>query len=134
MRTRRHKSGFLLMEAVLAMAVFCMVATGLVIALNRTSKLADQSQSELRSTRILESAISEVLSMPTMEVSEFSRQEDGSDIEILTKIELMDDLQTMEGQPLQEMYRILIKARWYAGGAWHEREVETWRYGRLYQP
>lgn len=128
------KKGFLLLEAVLGIAIFCMVATGLVVALNRASKLADQSQSELRSTRILETAVQETLSLPTMEVGEFSKQDEDSDVEVFTKIELMDDLLSLEGQPLQEMYRIRVKARWYAGGGWHEREVETWRYGRMYQP
>jgi hypothetical protein len=32
------------------------------------------------------------------------------------------------------MYRIEIQARWFANGAWQERVVETWRYGRMYQP
>jgi hypothetical protein len=32
------------------------------------------------------------------------------------------------------MYRIEIRARWFANSEWQERIVETWRYGRMYQP
>jgi hypothetical protein len=32
------------------------------------------------------------------------------------------------------MYRIEIKARWSENDGAQERRVETWRYGRMYQP
>jgi hypothetical protein len=32
------------------------------------------------------------------------------------------------------MFRITVTARWYDMGEWKERSVETWRYGRMYQP
>jgi hypothetical protein len=32
------------------------------------------------------------------------------------------------------MYRIEIKARWFENAMTQERVVETWRYGRMYQP
>ena len=55
-------------------------------------------------------------------------------IELDTTIELIEDLENEEGQLLQEMYRIEIAASWYANGEWQDRTVETWRYGRMYQP
>ena len=42
-------------------------------------------------------------------------------------------MENKDGQLLQEMYRIEIKARWFENGEWQERIVETWRYGQMYQ-
>ena len=43
-------------------------------------------------------------------------------------------MENEDGQILQEMYRIEVKARWFENGDWQDRTVETWRYGRMYQP
>lgn len=128
------RKGFLLLEVVLALAIFSLAATGLVVALNRTASLAQNSQSELKITRLLDSALDETISIPTLEENESSYTVPGTNIELTTKIELLEDLQNEDGQPLQEMFRIQIHARWFANGEWQERAVETWRYGRMYQP
>jgi type II secretory pathway pseudopilin PulG len=129
-----HKQGFLLLEMVLALAIFGMAVTGLVVALHRTAAVAGLSQSEMKITRMLDSALDETLSIPTLEESESSYNVPGTNIELTTKIKLIDDLENEEGAILQEMYRIEILARWYANGEWQNRAVETWRYGRMYQP
>jgi type II secretory pathway pseudopilin PulG len=128
------KRGFLLLEMVLALAVFSMATTGFVVALHRMSKTADYAQSELRITRILDSALDETLSLPVLEEGETETEVGDTGIELRTIIEPIDDLENEEGMVLQEMYRIEISARWYANGAWQNRQVETWRYGRMYQP
>ncbi len=135
MKTPRYisRNGFLLLEMVLALAVFGMATTGFVVALHRMSAAASMAQSELRITRILDSALHETLSLPQLEVGSTSNVVGQTDIELTTNIELLEDLETADGKILQEMYRIQILAKWYAGGEWREREVETWRYGRMYQ-
>lgn len=125
---------FLLLEVVLALAVFSMAATGFVVALQRMSQAASQAQIEMRVTRILESALSETLSMPVLEPDERVEPVEGEDIELLVQIEPLMELENQEGVELQEMFLIRITARWYENATWQEREVETWRYGRLYQP
>ena len=129
-----RRPGFLLLEMVLALAVFGMAATGFVVALNRMADTATLAQSELRITRILDSALDETLSLPVLEEGETSDEVGETGIQLNTAIELIEDLENEDGQLLQEMYRIKIQARWYANGQWQEREVETWRYGRMYQP
>lgn len=118
---------------VLALAVFGMAATGFAIALHRMAKVAALAQSEMRITRILDSALDETLSLPTLEEGEIATTVPDSDVEILTTVELLDDLENEDGQLLQEMYRIEVSARWFENSAWQERTVETWRYGRMYQ-
>jgi type II secretory pathway pseudopilin PulG len=132
----RHsvRNGFLLLEMVLALAVFGMAATGFVVALHRMSATATLAQSELRITRILDSALDETLSLPVLEEGKTNSTVGETGIELDTEIKLIEDMENMDGQVLQEMYRIEIRARWFANGEWHERAVETWRYGRMYQP
>ena len=140
MKTRLHpqnaRRGFLLLEMVLALAVFGIAATGFAVALHRMADTAALAQSEMRITRILDSALDETLSLPVLEEGETETEmgEPGSEIKFLTTVEMLEELENEEGQLLQEMFRIEVKANWYANGEWQERIVETWRYGRLYQP
>lgn len=134
MPTPSHQSGFLLLEMVLALAVFSIAATGFVVALHRMGTLTSTAQNELRITAILDSALEETLSLPTLEEGETTTQLDGPGVELVTTIEPIEDLQNEEGQTLQEMFRIHILARWFDSGEWQERSAETWRYGRMYQP
>ncbi len=128
------RRGFLLLEMVLALAVFGIAATGFAVALHRMSDVAALVQSELRITRILDSALDETLSLPTLEEGTTDTPVGDTGIELHTTIEPIEDMENEDGMVLQEMYRIEIVARWYANGSWQERTVETWRYGRMYQP
>ena len=135
--TRPHhpaKRGFLLLEMILALAVFGMAATGFAVALHRMGNVASLAQSELRITRILDSALDETLSLPVLEEGVTNSSVGETGIELDTTIEILPELQNEEGQLLQEMYSIKIEARWFANGEWQQRAVETWRYGRMYQP
>jgi prepilin-type N-terminal cleavage/methylation domain-containing protein len=128
------KRGFLLLEMVLALAVFGIAATGFAVALHKMADAAGLAQSELRITRILDSALDETLSLPVLEEGVTNSSVGDTGIELNTTIKLLDELQNEEGQALQEMYSIKIDARWFISGEWKERSVETWRYGRMYQP
>lgn len=130
------RNGFLLLEMVLALAVFGIAATGFAVALHRMAAAAELAQNELRITRILDSALDETLSIPVLEEGETEVVigEPGSEIELLTTIELLEDMENEDGQILQEMYRIEVRASWFENRQAQERLVETWRYGRMYQP
>lgn len=130
----RGRRGFLLLEMVLALAVFGMAATGFAVALNRMAKVAGLAQSELRITRILDSALDETISLPTLEEGVTDSEAGETGVDLTTTIELLKELQNEEGQPLQEMYLIKIEAKWFENSEWQSRIVETWRYGRMYQP
>jgi hypothetical protein len=121
---------------VLALAVFGIAATGFTVALHQMAAAAELAQKELRITRLLDSALDETLSLPVLEEGETEViiGEPGSEIEFLTIVELLDEMENEEGQLLQEMYRIEVRATWFENGQAQERLVETWRYGRMYQP
>ncbi len=129
-----EKRGFLLLEMVLALAVFGIAATGFAVALHKMADAAGLAQSELRITRVLDSALDETLSLPVMEEGVTNSSVGDTGIELDTTIKILDELQNEEGQALQEIYSIKIEARWFGNGQWQNRAVETWRYGRMYQP
>ncbi|HEY8960584.1 MAG TPA: type II secretion system protein [Luteolibacter sp.] len=133
-RRVRLRSGFLMLEVVLALAIFGAAATAFTVAMNRMAAAADLAQNELRITRILESALDENLSIPTLQEGTTTTPVGTTGIEITTKIELMKDLENQDGQALQELYRVAVTARWFHNSEWQERSAETWRYARLYQP
>ena len=128
------KRGFLLLEMVLALAVFGIAATGFAVALNRMAKVAALAQSELRITRILDSALDETLSLPVLEEGVTDSTAGDTGMDLVTTIELLKELENEDGQLLQEMYLIKIEAKWFENSEWQNRTVETWRYGRMYQP
>ena len=130
----RQRRAFLLLEMVLAIMVFAIASTGFAMALRGMSKTASIAQTELQVTRILESALNEVLSLPILEEGEMTDVAGDGSIDILAVVEPIEDLENEDGVVLNEMFRITISARWYEGGDWEEREIETWRYARLYQP
>ena len=134
-RARSTKpKGFLLLEMVLALAVFAMAATGFVVALQRMSKAASQARDELRVTRILETRLNEEISQPVLEEGENSYVSEDGKMDILVTIEPITELENEDGLQLNDLFSIRINARWYENGDWQEREIETWRYARLYQP
>lgn len=134
--SQHGRRGFLLLEMVLALTVFGIAATGFTVALHRMGKSASLAQSELRVTRMMESALDETLSLPALEegVTETEIGGPGNEVLFTTTIELLDEMENQDGQLLQEMYRIQIVATWVENGQQNERMVETWRYGRMYQP
>ncbi len=129
-----RKSGFLLLEMILALAVFGMAATGFTVALNRMAATASLAQSELRITRILDSALEEALSQPVIDEGSDTIEIGETGVELETNIERIEDLLNEEGQQLQDMFLIRIKAKWVENGRSQERSAETWRYGMMYQP
>jgi hypothetical protein len=132
--TRKGQRGFLLLEVILALAVFSAAATGFAVAMHQMAKAASMAQSELRITRILDSALDETLSLPVLEEGTVSVPVCQTDMEMATTITLLENLENQDGEVLQEMFLITVTARWYEFGEWKERSAETWRYGQMYQP
>ena len=136
MKSPRHisKKGYLLLDAILAFMVFALATTGFVVALHRMSSASVQARDELKVTRILETSLNEVLSLPVLEEQEMTDVAGDGKYDILAIIEPLEGLENEDGMELNEIFRIRISARWYENGDWQEREIETWRNARLYQP
>ena len=131
---RQPQRGFLLLEVILALVVFSAAATGFSMALHQMAKAAALAQSEMRITRILDSALAEALSLPVLEEGTTTAPVGQTDMEMATTIKILEGLENEDGAALQEMFLITVTARWYESGQSKERSAETWRYGRMYQP
>lgn len=118
----------------MALGVFAIACTGLTVAFHRMAGTASLAQNELRITRILDSALTEQLSMPILEEGVTQIPVEGTDIELDVIIEPIEDLENQDGELLQQMFHIRITANWFENGAWQERSAETWRYNPMYQP
>lgn len=118
----------------MALGVFAIACTGLTVAFHRMAGTASLAQNELRITRILDSALTEQLSMPMLEEGVTQIPVEGTDIELDVIIEPIEDIENQDGELLQQMFHIKITANWYENGGWQERSAETWRYNPMYQP
>ena len=140
----RLRAGYVLMEIVIALGLFSVVAVALVEALNMTSRAASTIRDEMFIEQILRSAMTEALSRPNLEegtervdLIELTG-DDASDFpgEIETIVEPLDPpLESEEGKLLENMFRIEVIFHWRgADGEWQKQSVETWRYANLYRP
>jgi hypothetical protein len=117
----------MLLEVVLALGVFAIACTGLTIAFHRMAEAASLAQSEQRITRILDSALTEQLSMPNLEEGVTQVPIEGTNIELDIAIEPITDLENQDGEILNQMLHIKITAKWFENGTWQTRSAETWR-------
>lgn len=131
---RRTAKGYLLLEVVLAMGIFALAATGFSIALQKSADASDMAAREMQVTRILQSSLDEAISIPTLEEGETSQMLEERSMEIVTRYEKMEEMENIDGQLLQEMWRITVTAYFMQGNTQLSRSAVTWRYGRLYQP
>lgn len=126
--------GFLLLEVVLALGIFAIACTGLTVAFHRMADAASLAQSEMRITRILDSALTEQLSFPTVEEGVYQIPVEGTDIELDVIIVPLEEITNQDGGFLQNMFHITVTANWFQNGEWQSRSAETWRYNLMYQP
>ncbi|MDB4435918.1 hypothetical protein N9224_00095 [Akkermansiaceae bacterium] len=134
--SRNHSqkcSGFLLMEALIALTMFSVMAVGFAKALSvirRNSMLVEQ---RMQMTEVVDSALRETLTLPTLEEGETIIDLEERDMEILTIVEPME-IENEEGKLLQQMFRVIVSARWYEDGREKIETAEGWRYLKLYKP
>lgn len=133
----RKRKGFLMMEVVLAIGIFAIAATSFAVAIYRISDTANSAQRQMKITRVLQSALNEYVSIPRIEEMSESVILDelisGAEVTVETEIVLMPEMENQDGELLQDMYHIEVRARWFEEGDWQEEIAETWRYGQLYQ-
>jgi hypothetical protein len=121
------------MEVLLALTIFAWVGTALASAMHSIGKISTDIRKQMILTRILDSELREAMSVPQLEEGTTEESLDEGQIDIVTVVTPIEDLLTVDGTPLQEMYRIQVIATWWDGREYVEEMVETWRYGRLYQ-
>lgn len=129
----RSENGFVMMEVLIALGMFAMVGTALVVAMNDISDLAFKLHREQRLSRILDSELRRTMSLPNLEEGVEKTNLEELDIELETIIEPIEEMENQDGQVLSNMFRIKVSAYWWADGDYQTQSTETWRYARLYR-
>ena len=129
----RSKSGFVMLEVLIATGLFAIVGTALVVALNDIEELTFKLHREQRLSRILDSELRRAMTLPNLEegVETIDMEELG--VEIETLIEPIEEMENQDGQVLSNMFRIRVTAYWEAGDTYENISTESWRYARLYR-
>jgi len=135
MRQEGTPSGFVLLEVLLAIALFGMAGLGMVRALNYSAQAAVESQLDIRMMTRLQSALTLASKAREMEEYEYVSDPDDLGVQVQTIVEEMnrEELLNEDGQELQDMWRITVKAFWERNGKFGEMDAQTWRYEPLYQ-
>lgn len=134
MRRGQVRSGFVLLEQILALSVFAIVGVALVTALNETGRLAGEARKEAVLARLLDSELRAAMTLPSLEESEETVSLEELGVDITTTVTPLEEMESEEGDLLQQMWRVEVVARWWDDNEWQERSVDSWRYARLYTP
>ncbi len=138
MSTSRHRSGFTLLEVMLALMVFSMAVVALVTAINGIGNASIESRQYREAQSRLESLMTEITRMPpdpTAAPSDGSLdkkvREDGVEYRIKkTPVEIT----AKDGQILPDMFTVKATATWREGGSDAELSAETLVYPPMYAP
>lgn len=122
-----------MMEVLIAVGLFAMVGTAMVVAINDVEELTFKMHREQRLSRILDSELRRAMSLPTLEEGVEKVNLEEMDIELETLIEPIEEMENQDGQVLSNMFRIRVSAYWYVDGKYESQSTETWRYARLYR-
>lgn len=130
MKTRLsiHPKGFALLEILMAMALFSIVAVGMTKALDQIAQTTKRSRQEAQVLRVLESVLAEVSHQPELKARSvtFPKTADGVDASAaIEKVRLF----TQDKVELTSMFRVRAEA-WLAEGSKHslKRQMETYVY------
>ena len=126
------RNGFVLMEGILALMLFAMVGVPLLVALSDIGDVAFRARREAQLARIVDSELRAAMSLPVLEEGVTTRSLEELGVEIETRVEPMEEMESEEGQLLQQMFRIEVGAVWWEEDEWQEMKADTWRYARLY--
>jgi hypothetical protein len=130
----KRRRGMILMELVIAMALFGTVALGLMRALSIGVETAAVGQLELRMLLRLQSTLTEYSKLQRIEEGVYESDPDELGIVTRTEIVKLDKMENEDGQILQDMFHIIVRAEYENFGKKGEMFADTYRYSRLYQP
>ena len=135
---KRIQSGFVMLEVLIALALFASAGTALVVALNEVGDVTYELQRDRQLARILDSELRRVASLPRLQEWKENRALDelGLDLTVeVIPVEEDEAFQNQDGNYLTNIFKIRVTAAWFdqVMGEYETETVETWRYARLYQ-
>lgn len=132
--TRTRRPGFLLMEAVLALAIFGIMAVAFTRTLGGLRTNSVYIQDTMAISQILDSALTEAITTPRIEEGEnvVESKELGERGQIITRIERLE-LEDQDGVILPNMFSVTVRAVWIENGEERSEELTGWRNSAIYR-
>jgi type II secretory pathway pseudopilin PulG len=128
-RRTHARRGMVLLEVVVAMAIFITVALSLVIALNSGFDAVEDRNQVDKAILGLENQMS-LLHAARVQTGDQDLPDDGSGILYHLSVSQETDLKDQKNQPIPNMLRATITATWKSGAQTGERDVSE----LIYQP
>jgi len=126
--SQRGRSGFVLLEIVMALGLFSMVAVSLTLALDQIAKTSKLARDESRVMRVLESVLAEVVHAPELKEDTRTFESSADGVEATAEVRKIR-LFTKNKAELDKMFAIRVTA-WISDGRDRilERSMETYVY------
>ncbi len=125
--------GFMLMEVVLSLMIFAVIATAYTKAMSSIWRNSTFVKDELIISQILDSELTKTLYYPQLEEGSTEIYVPERDINVETQI-IPLELENEEGQILPQMWQVTVIGRYSQDGIRQERTIRGWRYLPLYTP
>jgi len=113
--------------------IFAVMSVGFTKALAAMRQNSRLIEERMKVAQIVDSALTEAMTLQSLEEGETLTDVDENEMEILTVVEPLE-FENLEGSLLQQMFRITVTGRWYKNGREQEISAEGWRYLQLYRP
>lgn len=130
---KSRRNGFLMMEVVLSLFIFAIVATSFTRAISSLSRGTAFVKEELVITQIMDSALTEALYLQRLEEGSTEIYIEERDMDLETIVVPLEEMENMDGNLLQNMWQVTVIARYEQAGVQQERSVRGWRYLPLYR-
>ena len=131
---RSTSSGMTLFEVILALALFTTAAVALVVTINSIGSAVLEARNMRAVQQGLESVMDEYSKTPQIVELDKELKPGPDGIAYRVKITLMDKLKNKEGQPVSNIFRVQVLAKWKEDNRTMDMETETLRYAGMYQP
>lgn len=137
-KSKSAAPGWVLLEVLLAMAVFAIAISQFVVVLNKSAELNMKARQKVYLERTLASALNEICMQSNIEQGEFQLGEflipeiSPGKIYISVQVEPLE-LYNKDDEELSDMYSIVATANWNDADRTPRRQsLSTWRYSKLY--
>lgn len=131
--SREQGDGFMLMEVIMALFIFTVVATAYSKALSRLWRTTSYMKEKQVVTQIMDSALNEALYLQRLQEGSTEIYIEERDIDLETIVIPLEEMETIDGSFLQNMWQVTVIARFEQNGREQERMVRGWRYLPLYR-
>ena len=120
-------------EVILALGIFTIVATSYSKALATLWRTTAYVKEKQVITQIMDSALNEALYLQRLEEGSTEVYIEERDLDLETIVVPLEEMETIDGNFLQNMWQVTVIARFEQDGQDWERVVRGWRYLPLYR-